>query len=128
VSKNKDPHYAVKVEQAIAEKYGIETVQNPKANWSPEKEKEYLEQLKKLSQKENKTKEKTEKIEVDGFFINKKLINKKNKRKCEFCNTYSFNLKDDVYFNKFDCCYDCYVKWIEHREERWNSGWRPNNK
>ena len=29
--KNKDPDYVVKVEQAIAKKYGQETIQNPKA-------------------------------------------------------------------------------------------------
>ena len=29
-------------EKAIAEKYGDEAVQNPRANWTPEKEKEYL--------------------------------------------------------------------------------------
>ena len=45
VMKSKDPDYAIKVEKAIAEKYGNDTVQNPKANWTDEKEKEYLEQL-----------------------------------------------------------------------------------
>jgi hypothetical protein len=44
--KNKDPNYAVKVEQAIAKKYGKETVVNPKSKWDDDKEKEYLEQLK----------------------------------------------------------------------------------
>ena len=42
--KNKDPNYAVKVEQAIAKKYGDETVVNPKFGWDDKKEKEYLEQ------------------------------------------------------------------------------------
>ena len=42
----KDPNYAVKVEQAIANKYGKETVVNPKSQWDDEKEKEYLDQLK----------------------------------------------------------------------------------
>ena len=44
--KNKDPNYAVKVEQAIAKKYGEETVVNPKSKWDNDKEKEYLEDLK----------------------------------------------------------------------------------
>ena len=126
MSKKKDPNYVVKIEKAIAEKYGIEAIQNPKSNWSPEKEKEYLEQLQKVAKQENKKKDKVEKIEVDGFLINKKLINNRNlKRKCPVCDIYSFNLKDDVYFNKFECCYICYIKWVENREERWKSGWRP---
>ena len=40
--KTKDPNYAVKVEQAIAKKYGDDTVVNPKSGWDDEKEKEYL--------------------------------------------------------------------------------------
>ena len=35
---------------------------------------------------------------------------------------------NDVYFSKFGCCFECYVKWIEDREDRWNSGWRPEIK
>ena len=39
---SKDPDYIVKVEQAIAKKYGEEAVQHPKKDWTDEKEKEYL--------------------------------------------------------------------------------------
>ena len=46
--KNKDPNYVVKVEQAIAKKYGEETVQHPRANWTDDKEREYISQLKDL--------------------------------------------------------------------------------
>ena len=42
----KDPNFAIKVESAIAEKYGVETVQHPQRDWNPEKEEDYLEQLK----------------------------------------------------------------------------------
>ena len=45
----KDPNHLIKVEKAIQEKYGAETVQNPKTNWDQEKEKEYLQQIKKIS-------------------------------------------------------------------------------
>ena len=38
--KKKDPNYAIKIEKAIAEKYGEETVQHPRSDWSDEKEKE----------------------------------------------------------------------------------------
>ena len=33
-----DPHYIVKLEKAIAEKYGHEAIQNPKKGWDEEKE------------------------------------------------------------------------------------------
>ena len=49
---------------------------------------------------------------------------------CPACDTtqeYSFDLKDDVYMKKFDCCCKCYFQWVEGREERWKTGWRPNN-
>jgi len=37
-------------------------------------------------------------------------------------------MKDDLYMNKFDCCWKCYIQWVEDREERWLEGWRPLNK
>ena len=43
---SKDPNYAVKVEKAIAEKYGKEAIVNPKSQWDDVKEKEYLAELK----------------------------------------------------------------------------------
>ena len=46
-----DPDYVVKVEKAIADKYGIETIQHPAKDWNPEKEQEYLEQVKLLNKK-----------------------------------------------------------------------------
>ena len=46
--KNKDPNHIVKIEKAIADKYGEDTIQNPKAHWNDEKEKEYVKQLKDL--------------------------------------------------------------------------------
>jgi len=120
-----DPHYIVKVEKAIAKKYGHEAIQNPKANWDEEKEKEYLEQSKEYYKKQQALDEKTEKVEVDGIFIPKKLLNKKSERTCPVCKAYSFRIKDDVYMNKFSCCYKCYIQYIDGREERWLSGWRP---
>jgi phosphoribosyl-ATP pyrophosphohydrolase len=48
---SKDPDYIVKVEQAIAKKYGEEAIQNPKAEWDENKEKVYLEQMRELYKK-----------------------------------------------------------------------------
>ena len=29
---------------------------------------------------------------------------------------------------KFDCCFKCFIQWIEGREDRWKTGWRPDKK
>ena len=125
MKKFKDPNYVVRVEKAIAKKYGQETIQNPRSDWSDEKEEEYKKQLQKMTEKEDRFKEKDEKIEVDGVFVSKKLLNREHKRICPVCEVFSFSIQDNVYMTKYECCRNCYVQWIEEREERWESGWRP---
>jgi len=124
----KDWDYIARVEKAIKKKYGKDAILNPKSNWDDKKEKEYLEQLKEYSKKLQAIKEENERVEKDGFFLSKNLINKKSKRKCPVCVTYSFNRQDDLYMNKFQCCWKCYIQWVEGREKRWEKGWRPNVK
>ena len=124
----KDLNYIANIEKAISEKYGAETVQNPKNLWSKEKEEQYLLQIKKLQEKTDRLQQKIEKVELSGFLISKKLLNKDSNRTCSVCNTYSFDSKDDVYTNKFDCCFKCYIQYVEDREERWLKGWRPGDK
>ena len=120
----KDPNYVVKIEKAIAEKYGEETIQNPKAQWSDAKEKEYVKQLKDLYRASSEKDD--HQVDVGGVFIAEKLITKESKRSCPVCNTYSFKSNDDVYMAKFDCCEKCYIQLVEGREQRWLKGWRPN--
>ena len=122
----KDWDKLAKFEQAIAKKYGKEPVQNPKGNWTDEKEQEYLDQIKRLAEKEMRLLEKDEKVDINGILIPKKLLNRESNRTCGVCSVYSFDVRDDVYMNKHDCCFKCYVQYIEGREERWESGWRPN--
>jgi len=124
--KKKDPNYVVKLEKAIAKKYGQEAIENPKKYWTDEKEKEYLSELKEFYEN-TEDKEDVDKDEVNGVFIPKKLLNKESNRSCPICNIYSFKSNDDVYMTKFDCCEKCYIQWVEDREERWLQGWRPNN-
>jgi len=124
---NKDWDKLAKFEKAISKKYGKEAIQNPKANWSDEKEADYLQQIKTLAEKEAELYDKNEKVEVNGILVPKKLLNKESNRTCPVCGTYSFSVKDDVYMNKYKCCWTCYIEWVEDREERWQSGWRPNN-
>ena len=122
---NKDPNYVVRVEKAIAEKYGKETVQNPRTNWTPEKEEEYKQQLKDFLERTRKDSAAGEKVEINGVLISKKLLSRDTNRSCPVCSEYSFSSQDDVYMNKFKCCFKCYIQHIEGREERWANGWRP---
>ena len=64
MSKNFDKIAAI--EKAITEKYGEEAVQNPRANWDEEREKEYLEQMKEFYKKIKKNEDSQEKIEING--------------------------------------------------------------
>tara|TARA_B100000131_G_scaffold322575_1_gene377041 strand:+ start:1441 stop:1827 length:387 start_codon:yes stop_codon:yes gene_type:complete len=112
------------VEQAIAKKYGERAIVNPSSLWDKNKEEDYAKQLKDL---ERQTAETTnEKVEVDGVLIPKKLLNRETNRTCPTCGEYSFKSIDDVYMTKYECCYKCYIQWVEDREERWLTGWRPN--
>ena len=122
---DKDPNYIPKLEQAIAQKYGAEAVDNPRKFWDEDKEQEYIQQSKLFAEKLKKNEAQIEKVETDGFLINKKLLNKDTNRLCLVCNEYSFDVRDNLYMNKFECCRSCYIKWVEDREERWLAGWRP---
>ena len=120
---DKDPNYAVKIEKAIADKYGEETIANPKSQWDDEKEKEYLSDLK---SNYRHGKADAQRVDVNGVFISQELLTRESKRSCPTCNTYSFKSVDDLYMTKFDCCFSCYIQYVEGREERWKNGWRPN--
>ena len=122
---DKDPNYIPKLEKAIAQKYGPEAIDNPRKFWDETKEQEYIQQSKLFAEKLKKNEAQIEKVETDGFLVNKKLLNKDTNRVCSVCNEYSFDVRDNLYINKFDCCWKCYIQWIEGREERWLSGWRP---
>ena len=115
------------IEKAIKERYGEEAIAHPRANWDDDKEREYLEQIKKLAEKKRRVAEKTDKVDNGGFFVSKKLLNKESKRNCPVCSVYSFNVQDDVYMNKYECCQKCFIQYVDGREERWKTGWRPDN-
>ena len=122
--KKKDLNEIAKIEKAIKEKYGEEAIQNPKRCWDEEKEKKYLEDLKAFHERPRRS-SKTE--EISGVTIkDRKALNEVD-RTCPVCSMYSFSTQDDLYMIKFECCFECYIQYIEGREERWKSGWRPNN-
>ena len=94
------------------------------------KDPNYLVKLEKaISKKQDKLNEQNEKVEVDGVLISKKLLNREYaKRNCPVCKEYSFDLKDDAYMSKYECCLKCYIKFIQgmpETEEKWLTGWRP---
>ncbi len=122
--KKKDLNEIAKIEKAIKQKYGEEAIQNPKGSWDQEKEIKYLEELKAFYE----TSKRKEKIEhLEGVKIKTRKSNNKIDRTCPVCGSYSFSLNDDLYMIKFECCFSCYIQHVEGREERWKSGWRPNN-
>jgi len=122
----KDYNKIAAIEKAIKEKYGDETVVNPKSNWDPEKEKEYLIQMKELYNRDNRKRRYEEKVEVDGIKISKKLLNRESLRNCPICSAFTKSVKDDIALIKFGCCNKCFINFVEDREERWLEGWRPN--
>ena len=122
----KDLNYIASMEKAISKKYGDEAIRNPKADWDTEKEKDYIEQLKNRTSKMQEIEEQSEKIEVKGFFMAKKLLNREVKIICSVCENKLRTVRDDIYMNKFDCCEKCFVDYVEDREERWLKVWRPN--
>ena len=114
-------------EKAIAEKYGEEAVVNPRSSWDENKEKEYLEQMKKFYKKVKRNEEYQEKIEINGIKVSKKLLNRESLKSCPVCGSFPRKSMDDICLVKFDCCGVCYIQHVEGREERWLKGWRPNN-
>jgi len=125
----KDPDKIAAIEKAMVKKYGRESIQNPKSNWNEEKEKEYLEQIKRFEEKQRHAMSTSDKVEVNGVFVSKKLLNRESinwNRTCSVCDKHTIEKRDDIYFLKFNCCLMCYIKYVEDREARWLSGWRPD--
>ena len=122
----KTVEYLGKLEKAIADKYGEEAITNPRSLWDEEKEKDYIEQAKENAEKYYKSDEDEDVVEKDGIFVSKKLLNKSNAKSCPVCDKYLVDTRDSVFLLKWECCYNCFVQWVEDREDRWKTGWRPN--
>lgn len=120
-----DLNSIAKLEKAISEKYGEKAAQNPRAFWTDQKESEYIESARQSMLKEEKNSLTKEKIIHEGVLINKKILKNSSNKTCECCKKYSLDKKDDVTLLKYNSCYNCYIKYIEGRESRWLSGWRP---
>ena len=125
--KEKDLNYIAGLEKAIKKKYGAAAIENPASYWNEDKEKVYLEQLQELVKKQQKFEAYIEPENVRGVLITQKLFNKDNKTSCPVCKTKKRKINDEIYYIKFECCYKCYIEFVEDREERWLKGWRPEN-
>ena len=87
---------------------------------------EFLKQIKEFYAAHQKSKEAQEKIEVDGFKVSKKLLNRESLNNCPVCNSFSKGVKDDICLIKYECCNNCFIQYVDGREDRWLKGWRPN--
>ena len=123
----RDLNQIAAIEKAIKKKYGDEAIVNPRSGWSPEKEKDYLQQLQQITHNQEENNSSDEFEDLNGVLIHKKLVNRRKENRCDTCKSKIVNLDDDVSYTKFGACYKCYINYIESREERWNTGWRPKN-
>ncbi len=124
--KDKDLNHIAAVEKAISEKYGADAVANPRANWDENKAKEYLSQMREFYQKRRKNEQQQEKIDINGIKVSKKLLTRESLISCSVCGSFPRKSMDDVCLTKFECCFGCYIQYVEDREERWLKGWRPD--
>lgn len=122
---SKDYNRIAAFEKAIAEKYGKDTVQDFRSQWEQEKEQEYLDQLKTRNTKRDKQNDRQE-IKAGDIVIKKRDKKDNQSRICPVCKTYSFSIKDDLYMIRYDCCYRCYVDFVETNEASWKQGDRPD--
>ena len=123
-----DIDFVVRLEKAIREKYGEEAIENPKKHWNKEKEEEHVKQVEEFYRRKFFKDSEISKENYKGFLVNKKLLNRESNRSCPVCNDYSFLCEDDIYMTKFKCCFSCFINYVEGRESRWKSGWRPEIK
>ena len=107
------------LEKEIQQKYGQLAIKNPKADWNLEKEADFLQQIKNLSSLEySKGKQEYEELE-DGSLVPSQLFIKENDKLCDICGKYSFKKQDDLYLNKYQTCFVCFLEKIEGREDKW---------
>ena len=123
----KDLNKVAAIEKAISKKFGSETIQNPKSEWTPEKELIYKEQLNELEAKKKQSQATNEKILKDGYYVvpNKPKVGLKS---CLCCHNTIKTIRDDIYYLKYEACERCFIQYIENRESRWLDGWRPGEK
>jgi hypothetical protein len=122
----KDYNYIAAVEKAIAEKYGKTCVQDFRSSWEPDKEKEYLQQLAERNKEQQTKKRSTTKNLAPDVEIKQGREKNCSDRVCPVCKTYSFSSRDDLYMNRFGCCWRCHIDFVQGNEAEWLAGKRPD--
>ena len=65
------------------------------------------------------------------MFITLKIVSENDKKEnfyCQICKYPFVSKKDFESEEKFGCCHQCFLTFVECRKEEWNSGWRPSKK
>jgi hypothetical protein len=122
----KDPNHIAALEKAVAEKYGKDAVQDFRSLWTSEKEKNYISDVKAVTSKTKRPRSTGEKKVSDDTVIKTRRKHHTENRTCPVCKTYSFSGRDDLYMNRYECCYLCYTDFVLYREEAWKNGNRPS--
>ena len=100
----KDLNEVAKIEQAIENRWGKEAVENPASHWDDQKEKDYLDQLKEQTTKQEKSSVTKEK---DGILITSKLFIDRKADKCPVCFDFRMSNIDKVLIKKKCHCQRC---------------------
>jgi len=45
---------------------------------------------------------------------------------CPICERVMRSSKSTTMYFRYGCCVDCFINFVEDREEKWKSGWRPD--
>ncbi len=110
------------IEEIFIQKYGPTSLVDVGAFWNSQKDKVLREYLK-FEQKFFLNKE-LQYFKIGQVYFSNNFLNKRTK-KCCVCGRYNYKALDLKFFSLFETCYNCYVVYIEGREERWKKGWRP---
>ena len=46
---------------------------------------------------------------------------------CPVCKSIMKGSKSNHTYYNYDCCVNCFIEFVEGREERWEGGWRPTD-
>ena len=113
---SEDLDYVAELEVAISKKYGEAAVRDPATYWDATLEDSYLKQKKEQIRRKDQSLDDNKKEALSD----KRLLNTTiNNRSCPECVRYSFSIRDDVYMLKYSCCYECFIQFVEGREEAW---------
>ena len=64
---------------------------------------------------------------VSGFtIVLPKEVSKPIPACCSVCKFVMNHSRDEESFLKYECCYDCKVRYVDLNREKWANGWRPS--